>query len=76
MPVWSAGISGIGFSLASLVLLLPVVYLTTGSQFYQSHAYGDEAAWTPADYLHVMKYCLNLQIQTSKKCCKGTLQSK
>ena len=56
MPVWSAGISGIGFSLASLVLLLPVIYLTTGSQFYQSHAYGDEAAWTPADYLHVMKY--------------------
>ena len=55
VPVRSAGSSGVGFSLGCLVLLLPVVYLTSGSQFYQSHAYGDEAAWARSDYLLVFK---------------------
>ena len=55
VPVWSGGSSGVGFSLGCLVLLLPVVYLTSDSEFYQSHAYGDEAAWAPSDYLLVFK---------------------
>ena len=51
----SVGVAGGCSSLICLTLQLVVVLVTTRSEFYQYHAYGQEALWTISDYKQVIK---------------------